>query len=408
MNSVFPDSLVLTRILAQYGLGQESVSITQRIIWIAVILLVAYVADLLCRKVIVPAIIKVVAATKVKWDDYLFSQNVLDNICHIVPSIVIYILLPFAFYDVPSWLYFLMKISQIYIIAATLKLICAFLSALYELSNLREGLRDRPMRGVFQMLKIITVFLGSIGIVSVLIDKSPLTLFAGLGAAATILMLVFKDTIVGLVAGVQLSANDMLRPGDWIKMDKSGADGVVTEITLTTIKVRNWDNTITTIPPYTLVSDSFQNWRGMQESDGRRIKRSLCIDMRSVRFCTPEELQGYAAEGWLTPDEAVPDTVNLGVFRRFMEAYLRRRAGINTEMTLMVRQLQPTAQGLPIELYCFSADKNWIPYETLQADLFDYVLAILPRFGLRVFQSPSGNDFNVKQEVAEQDGINKP
>ena len=391
MDNVLTDSL--EELLTQYGLGQESISITQRIIWIAVILLIAYLTDLICRKVIVPAIKKVVATTKATWDDYLFSHKVLDSVCHIIPSIVIYILLPFAFYDVPSWLSFLMKISQVYIIATTLKLICVFLSALYELSNQHEQLKDRPLKGVYQMLKIIAIFVGTIGIISVLIDKSPIALFAGLGAAATVLMLVFKDTIVGLVAGVQLSANDMLRPGDWIVMEKSGANGVVTEVTLTTIKVRNWDNTITTIPPYTLVSDSFQNWRGMQESDGRRIKRSINIDMRSVRFCAPEELKNYVANGWITPEEATPETITLGVFRKYLENYLRQHPLVNTNMTLMVRQLQPTPQGLPIELYFFSANKNWVPYEQLQADIFDYVLAVLPQFGLRIFQSPSGNDF---------------
>jgi len=401
MDNILTDSL--EGLLTQYGLEQESISITQRIIWIAVILFIAYLTDWVCRRIIVPTIKKVVATTKVTWDDYLFSHKVLNSVCHIVPSIVIYILLPFAFYDVPSWLSFLMKISQVYIIATTLKLICVFLSALYELSNQHEQLKDRPLKGVYQMLKIITLFVGIIGIIGVLIDKSPITLFAGLGAAATILMLVFKDTIVGLVAGVQLSANDMLRPGDWITMAKSGADGIVTEVTLTTIKVRNWDNTITTIPPYTLVSDSFQNWRGMQNSDGRRIKRSLNIDMRSVRFCTPEDLKHFVTKGWLKPEEATPQTVNAGVFRHFLENYLRHHALINTNMTLMVRQLQPTPQGLPIELYFFSADKNWIPYEHLQADIFDYVLAILPEFGLQIFQSPSGNDF---QHFLNQSALN--
>ncbi len=391
MDNVLTDSL--EQVLTQYGLGQESISITQRIIWIVFILFIAYLTDIICRKVIVPAVKKVVTSTRITWDDYLFSDKVLNSICHIIPSIVIYILLPFAFYDVPSWLSFLMKISQVYIIATTLKLICVFLSALYNLSSQHKQLKDRPLKGVYQMLKIITIFVGVIVIIGVLIDKSPLTLFAGLGAAATILMLVFKDTIVGLVAGVQLSANDMLRPGDWITMAKSGADGIVTEVTLTTIKVRNWDNTITTIPPYTLVSDSFQNWRGMQDSDGRRVKRSLNIDMRSVKFCTPEDLKNFVAKGWLKPEEATPQTVNLGVFRQFLENYLRHHTLINHKMTLMVRQLQPTPQGFPIELYFFSSDKNWIPYEHLQADIFDYVLAILPEFGLQIFQNPSGNDF---------------
>ena len=379
-------------LLSGYGMNQESISLTQRLLVIALILLVAYLTDVICRKLIVPVVKRLVASTKVTWDDYLFSDKVLNNLCHIVPSLVIYILLPFAFSDVPSWLHFLLKISLVYIIAATLRLICSFLSALYDLSAQHKELKDRPLKGVYQMLKIITLFVGTIGIVSVLIDKNPVALFTGLGAAATVLMLIFKDTIVGLVAGVQLSANDMLRPGDWITMDKSGANGIVTEVTLTTVKVRNWDNTITTIPPYTLVSDSFQNWRNMQQGGGRRVKRSIYIDVRSIRFCSPEEKARFMEKGWLSADEAAVETVNLGVFRRFLERYLSESSKVNSDMMLMVRQLQPTPQGLPLELYFFAATTSWVPYEHIQSDTFDYVLAILPQFGLRLFQSPSGED----------------
>ncbi len=388
-NSLLQD---IGTLLSEYGMNQESISLTQRLLVILLIIFVAYLTDFICRKMIVPVVKRVVASTKATWDDILLSDKVLNNLCHIVPSIFIYVLLPFAFSDVPSWLHFLMKISLVYIIAATLKLICSFLTALYNLSAQHKELKDRPLKGVYQMLKIITIFLGVIGIVSVLIDKSPVVLFTGLGAAATVLMLIFKDTIVGLVAGVQLSANDMLRPGDWITMDKSGANGIVTEVTLTTVKVRNWDNTITTIPPYTLVSDSFRNWRNMQQSGGRRVKRSIYIDVRTIRFCTPDELQRFVAKGWVSADEATAETVNLGVFRRFLERYLSESSKVNSEMMLMVRQLQPTPQGLPLELYFFTTNTNWVPYEHIQADIFDHVLAILPQFGLRLFQSPSGDD----------------
>lgn len=388
-NSLLQD---IGTLLSEYGMNQESISLTQRLLVILLIIFVAYLTDFICRKMIVPVVKRVVASTKATWDDILLSDKVLNNLCHIVPSIFIYVLLPFAFSDVPSWLHFLMKISLVYIIAATLKLICSFLTALYNLSAQHKELKDRPLKGVYQMLKIITIFLGVIGIVSVLIDKSPVVLFTGLGAAATVLMLIFKDTIVGLVAGVQLSANDMLRPGDWITMDKSGANGIVTEVTLTTVKVRNWDNTITTIPPYTLVSDSFRNWRNMQQSGGRRVKRSIYIDVRTIRFCTPDELQRFVAKGWVSADEATAETVNLGVFRRFLERYLSESSKVNSEMMLMVRQLQPTPQGLPLELYFFTTNTNWVPYEHIQADIFDHVLAILSQFGLRLFQSPSGDD----------------
>ena len=257
----------------------------------------------------------------------------------------------------------------------------------------QELLKNHPLKGVYQMLKLIVICIGVIIIISTLIDKDPMNILTGLGASAAILMLVFKDTIMGLVAGVQLSANNMLRPGDWITMPKYGADGTVIEVTLTTVKVQNWDNTITTIPPYALVSDSFQNWRGMRESGGRRIKRSLNIDMTTVHFCTPQQLKNFEKRGWLEGFERTgKEEVNLHVFRHYLERYLRHHPRVNTSLTLMVRQLQPTPQGLPIELYFFSANKDWIPYERLQAEVFDHVLAVLPQFGLKVFQSPTGTD----------------
>ena len=242
------------------------------------------------------------------------------------------------------------------------------------------------------MIKILAVSLGVIFIFSILLDKSPTDLLVGLGAAATVLMLVFKDTIVGLVAGVQLSANDMLRPGDWITMSKYGADGVVFEVNLTTVKVRNWDNTIVTVPPYTLVSDSFQNWRGMFESGGRRIKRSINIDMTSVRFCTCSEIEEYKQKGIIQDNDTIEELTNITLLRRSLTKYLKGNPRVNQDLMIMVRQLQPTPHGMPLELYFFSADKQWVAYETLQADVFDYVMALVPRFGLKVFQSPMGED----------------
>ncbi len=378
-----------TNLLLDY-MGQEGpITWGQRLCWMGVIAVVAVLADYICRKLLSPAIKKFVKRTAVTWDDYLFSDAVLNNACHVIPSIVVYLLLPMAFGDLGGWFIFLKKLSLIYITAATLRLICSFLSSLYALTEENEQLKDRPMRGLFQMLKIVVCFVGCVVIVGILIDRSPLTLFAGLGAAATILMLVFKDTIVGLVAGVQLSANDMLRPGDWITVAKAGADGIVEEVTLTTIKIRNYDNTITTVPPYTLVSESFQNWRGMQQSEGRRIKRSLFINLQSIRFATLEEQRAWTEKGWMKAEEVKEGAINLTIFRTYLERYLRDLPLVNGEMTMMVRHLQPTAEGLPLELYFFSRNKNWIPFEHLQADVFDYVLAVLPSFGLRVYQRPS-------------------
>ena len=252
-------------------------------------------------------------------------------------------------------------------------------------------------------------------IVSILLDKSPAFLLTGLGASAAVIMLIFRDSILGFVSGIQLSANDMLQVGDWIAMPKYGADGRVEEVSLTTVKIRNWDNTIVTLPPYLLVSDSFQNWRGMQQSGGRRVMRSVNIDMTSVRFCTPEMLARYReidllrdyidstqqrVEEYNAAHGIAPGSwkinglhqTNLGVFRAYLERYLRAEVPVNRGMTLMVRQLQPTETGLPMQLYFFTDTVEWVTYERIQSDVFDHVLAVIPEFGLRVFQSPAGSD----------------
>ena len=242
------------------------------------------------------------------------------------------------------------------------------------------------------MLKILAICVGAIIIVAILINRDPSMLLTGLGASAAVLMLVFKDSIMGLVAGVQLSANDMLRPGDWIQMPKYGADGDVIDVSLTTVKVQNWDKTITTIPPYALVSESFQNWRGMVESGGRRIKRSIYIDMNSICFCNAQQMKSFEEKGFIK-DRKMEQTVNITLFREWLEEWLRNHPRVNRNMTLMVRQLQPTPQGMPLELYFFFNGTAWVPYEKLQSEVFEYILAILPEFGLKAFQSPTGCDF---------------
>lgn len=370
--------------------------LTMDLLFTLFILLVAWVSNLVGRRLIIPSVKKVVEKTNVTWDDHLLNEQVMNDICQLVPAFIVNLLLPLVFTGNPVVQQFLIKASEIYIIAIALRFVFSFSNSLYSLSNERERTRNRPLKGVFQMIKILAVCIGVIFIFSILLDKSPFDLFVGLGAAATVLMLVFKDTIVGLVAGVQLSANDMLRPGDWINMPKYGADGVVFEVNLTTVKVRNWDNTIVTVPPYTLVSDSFQNWRGMFESGGRRIKRSIGIDMTSVRFCTSQELQRYRKQGLVQEGDDKRELTNITMLRRAILDYLKHNPRVNQELMVMVRQLQPSAQGMPLELYFFSADKQWVAYETLQADVFDYVMAIVPQFGLKVFQSPMGDDLRIK------------
>ena len=379
--------------LQQFGVGEESRPVLKGVIVVITILLIAYVLDMICRKGIVPIVKKVTARTQVTWDDHLLSDKLLNNLCHLISPIVVYALIPFAFTETSSLLTLILKVCWIFIIIMVVRVICIFLTSLYTISNEHEKLKTRSMKGFYQMLKLIVISIGTIFVISELINKDPYMILTGLGAGTAILMLVFQDTIKGLVAGVQLTANDMLRPGDWITMPKYGADGDVIEVTLTTVKVRNWDKTITTVPPYALVNDSFQNWRGMFDIGGRRVKRSINIDMHTVRFCTAEELAYFKQQPWMEGfEETGKEEVNLYIFRHYVMYYLTHHPKVNQEMIMLVRQLQPTAQGMPIELYFFSANTAWVKYEALQAEVFDHVLAMLHQFDLKVFQSPTGLD----------------
>lgn len=354
-----------------------------------------YICDIICRKGIIPAVKKITSKTTSKWDDILFNNDVLTNISRLIPPIVLKVILPNLFSESHTVFFWADKVIDIYIVATATRLACAIFNSLYDISNENQRMKNRTLKGVFEMFKIIALCIGAIIIISIVIDKNPANILTGLGAMAAVLMLVFKDPIMGLVAGVQLSANDMLRQGDWITLPKHGADGMVTEVTLTTVKVQNWDKTITTIPPYALVSESFQNWRGMFDSGGRRIKRSLYIDMNSVGFCSKEQVEKFREKGWLKGIECTDgQVVNLTVLRNYLDIYLRNNERVNHEMIFMIRQLQPTPQGLPLELYFFSADTAWVAYEHLQADVFEHILAVMPEFGLKVFQAPAGTDLS--------------
>ena len=378
--------------LQSLGMVDDNIVLVQRIFGVLAIILFAFIIDRICRKIIIPAVHRITAKTESVWDNHLLNDEVLGNVCQLILPVTIYLLIPLVFHSEAA-LSFAMKLCWVYIIGVSMKLICSVISSLYTLSNENEKLRNHSLKGFYQMLKLVVICIGIIIIISTLIDKNPIAVLTGLGAGTAILMLVFQDTIKGLVAGVQLMANDMLRPGDWITVPKYGADGDVMEVTLTTVKVRNWDKTITTIPPYALVNDSFQNWRGMFDSGGRRIKRSINIDMYSVRFCTSEEMEQFRQEPWMEGFEATgKEEVNLYVFRHYVEYYLRHHPKVNKEMILTVRQLQSDSEGMPIELYFFSADTTWLNYERLQAEVFDHILAMLDVFSLRVFQRPAGQD----------------
>lgn len=382
--------------LSDMGIDKENISWSTRLTLIALILLISYIITKLFRYLVIPAVHKITSRTKATWDDYLFNERMMTSFCRMIPPIMFYLLLPFVFNNIPQVLDILLKGCLIYLVITTLMLVNSFLNSLYEISNEHETLRNRPLKGIYQMINLVAIGIGIILIISILIDQNAATILAGLGASAAVLMLIFKDSILGLVAGVQLSANDMLRPGDWITMPKYGADGDVLEVSLTTVKVRNFDKTITTIPPYALVSDSFQNWRGMRETGGRRIKRSIFIDMTTVHFCSDKEKIMFASRGWIDEAQAKPETqvVNLYVFRSYLQNYLREHPRTHKELMIMVRQMQPTSEGLPLEIYCFSNTTVWPEYEQIQGEIFDHILAVIPEFGLRIFQRPSGNDLS--------------
>lgn len=410
------DNLIepVNHVLRSIGLSQSMSDDLDQVIIILLIMGIAYLANYVVRLVVVNTVGKIVKHTKATWDDELFNRKVLTNFIRIVAPILIYIFIPLAFAKDSEWLDFLRRVCMIYIIAVMLRFLSSLISSIFNIYNKKEQFKDRPLKGLMQTFQVLLFFMGGIIIISILINKSPATLFAGLGASAAILMLVFKDSIMGFVSGIQLSANNMLRAGDWITVPAYGADGTVLEVTLNTVKIRNWDNTITTLPPYALISGSFVNWRGMEESGGRRIMRSINIDMNSVRFCTKEMLDKYKKISLLADyiertqqefekyneEQSIDASVvvngrrqtNLGVFRAYLTAYLKNLPAANKDMTLMVRYLQPTEQGIPVQLYFFSAIKSWIPYEGVQADVFDHILAIVPEFDLQVFQNPSGSD----------------
>ena len=377
-------------LLERIGVSTDNVNIIHWIGVISCIILLFYISSFICQKIFIPITGRITRKTQAKWDDIVFNATTLKNISNLIIGIALTAVLPMLAYE-SSMLYGIAsKVCNIYIIVIFVKLCCGVLTSLYQISSQAKKTKNHTIQGVFQMLKIVIICIELIYVTSIIIDKDPTNLLAGLGASAAVLMLVFKDSIMGLVAGVQLSANDMLRPGDWITMDKYGADGMVQDVSLTTVKIQNWDKTITTIPPYALVSESFQNWRGMFDSGGRRIKRSIFIDMNSVAFCNDEQVEKLKESGLFTGNEKKP--VNLTVFREWLELWLKNHPKVNKGMITMVRQLQPTAQGLPLELYFFFNGTAWVDYEHLQSEVFEYILATLPQFGLKAFQSPTGND----------------
>ena len=376
-------------ILIGWGVDPKIANTFDEMIIAALLVILAIGLDYLCQAIFVGSMKKLAQHTHYQWDSLLLKRKVVHHLVHTIPGILVYALLPLAFIRGKGLLLLSQKICAVYIVFALLLAINGFILVFLDMYNMRQVNKNRPIKGFMQVLQVLLFFSGGIVIIAILIGKSPASLFAGLGASAAILMLVFKDTILGFVAGIQLSANDMLRPGDWITVPGSNANGIVQEITLNTVKIQNFDNTISTIPPYTLVSASFQNWRGMVESGGRRVMKSIFLDLNTIKFCTPDMLNTFRKEIPLLadykPDEGVTPT-NSQMFRVYVEKYLTSLPVVNTDLDLIISQLQSTEYGVPIQIYFFSRNKIWKEYERIQSDIFDHFFAMIPKFELKVYQ----------------------
>jgi len=405
---------IIDTLLISIGIEGTMLHLIKMILISASLVIFCFLADFVARKTILVIIERIIRKTKNTWDDVLMEQNVFKHVAHIVPAVLIGVLASVLYEGHPDWIVALEKISEIYLTVAFILTIVAFFKAFQFYLESRPFLKGKPLDSYMQLIRLIVYILGSIYIVSVLIDKSPMGIFSALGAMSVVLMLVFKDTILGFVGSIQIAANNMVKIGDWVEFPKFGADGDVIEIKLQTVKVQNWDKTITTIPTYSFVSDAFKNWRGMSESGGRRIKRSINIDMNSVKFCDEkllsnlknidllksyfdkknQEIEDYNTGKSHSHSANVRKLTNLGSFRAYLEHFLDNHPSITKDMTFLVRQLPPNEKGLPIEIYVFSLEQRWAYYEAIQADIFDHVIAVLPEFDLKVFQNPTGADFN--------------
>ncbi|MDE5705421.1 mechanosensitive ion channel domain-containing protein [Muribaculum sp.] len=341
---------------------------------------------------------KMILRSPTEWDDDMLNPRLMRAVSQLAPALVISWLLPQTFADSPGSVKWIDVVTSLYILWAIVRIVVIIIDNLYKALLRRDNLKAYAITGIFQMFKLIMIGIGVIIAISILIGKTPIAILTALGASAAVLSLVFKDTILGLVAGIQLTANKMLQRGDWITMPNRDLNGEVIDVSLTTVKVRNWDNSVTTVPPYSLITDSFRNYRPMQISGGRRVDRSIYIDINTVRLVSEEELTRLFDDGMI-PDFGGDDVrnrrggnVNLRLLRDYLEWYLRSLPDVNTDMTLMVRQMAPTQSGLPIQLYFFIRETAWVKYEHIQADIFDYVYAVVRKFGLSIFQAPAGTD----------------
>jgi miniconductance mechanosensitive channel len=402
--------------LLDLGLAESIAHQVQFTLEVLVLVLLCFIANTIAKNIFVRIITIVVKRTNFIWDDVLLENKVFDRLAHLAPALVVQATAVYVFEDFQDFIPFVIRMADAYMIAVALMVVISIFNTLDHYFKQSESLRDKPIDSYFQLARMVAYFVGGVLVLARVFDKDPQGILTAMGALTAVSMLVFKDTILGFVASIQLSANDMVRVGDWVSMPKYGADGDVIKITLNTVKVQNWDKTISTIPTYSFISDSFKNWRGMAEAGGRRIKRSIVMKSGSVKFCTEEmvsrfknyallkeylhdrveEIESYNANNQINKNYLINGRhlTNIGVFRAYAEAYVRSLDVIHPDLTLMVFQTEGNEFGVPIQVYCFTKTTDWGEYENIQSDIFDHLYAAVPEFGLEVFQHPSGGDFN--------------
>ncbi len=399
------------------GVDLAMTQLFKMVILLVVMVLAAIILWWVGQQIIKRLLERVIRKTSTDWDDVLLEQGVFRKLGHIVPAAVVSELSPIVFSDYPGAIPAIEQFTDAFVMLVIIRILVAFIGAMSIFLHRSPKFKDKPIASFTQLAKIVVWSVGGIALFGIILGKNPLTIFTALGAVSAVLILVFKDTILGFMASIQLTINDMVRIGDWVSVPQYGADGDVIEINLTTVKVANWDKTISTVPTYSFVSDSFKNWRGMQESGGRRIKRAINLKISRVKFCDQEMLERFSKIGLvkdyiaqrqkeidLYNSEKLIDTkssvvngrrmTNIGILRAYILNYIKQNPNINQDMTCMVRQLEATEKGVPLEVYCFSAIQAWVDYERIQSDMFDHILAAVSQFDLEVFENPAGSDWH--------------
>jgi miniconductance mechanosensitive channel len=405
------------------GVDLAMTQLFKMVLLFVIMVLAAVILWWIGQQIINRVLERVIRKTSTDWDDVLLEQGVFRKLGHIVPASVVSELTPIVFSDYPGVIPAIEQVTDAFVMLIIIRIIVAFISAMSIFLHRSPKFKDKPIASFTQLAKIIVWSIGGIALFGIVIGKNPITIFTALGAVSAVLILVFKDTILGFMASIQLTINDMVRIGDWVSVPQYGADGDVIEINLTTVKVANWDKTISTVPTYSFVSDSFKNWRGMEESGGRRIKRAVYLKISKVKFCDQEmldrfskmalvkdyiaqrqkEIDTYNSEKLIDTKSSVVNgrrMTNIGILRAYILNYIKQNPDINQDMTCMVRQMEASEKGVPLEVYCFSAIQAWVDYERIQSDMFDHIMAAVHQFDLEIFENPAGSDWhqmNLKQ-----------